>query len=127
MRNVMVAVLVAGVAAGCSGPGPEKFHPSETDARKALEVALTAWKNGGKPEEKLTTGKVGVTVVDATWSAGQKLTGYEIVAEEDGNGPRFFTVKLTLPKGPQTVKYVVIGNDPLWVYTEAAFNKLSGS
>ena len=129
MRQTLFAALLLGavVVAGCSKSGPEKFIPSEGQARQALETALNAWKNGQEKPGGLKLGKVGVEVVDAAWSAGQKLSAFEIVSEEPGQGPRFFTVKLTLPKGPETVKYVVLGNDPLWVYTEAAYNKLSGS
>src|SRR5262245_60917687 len=129
-RAIRAGLLLFALAlAGCSKSGPEKFIPSEGQARQALETALAAWKNGQEKPGKLSLGKVGIEVVDANWSAGQKLTAFEIVSEEPGEGPRFFTVKLTLAKakGPETVKYVVLGNDPLWVYTEAAYNKLSGS
>jgi hypothetical protein len=127
-RWLLAGVAFAGLAAaGCSKPGPEKFYPTEARARQALETALTAWKEGQPKPANLSVGKVGVAVVDPAWTSGQKLSTFEIVSEEPGQGPRYFTVKLTLTKGPQTVKYVVLGNDPLWVYTEAEYNKLSGS
>ncbi len=120
-------LLVALAAAGCSGHGPGKFIPAEARARQALETALTAWKNGQDKPGNLRLDKVGVEVVDPAWSSGQKLSAFEIVSEDPGEGPRYFTVKLTLAKGQRTLKYVVLGNDPLWVYTEAEFKKLSGS
>jgi hypothetical protein len=110
----------------CSKPGPEKFIPSETQARQALETALNAWKGGKAQSDPLSLGKVKVVVVDPAWSAGEKLTAFEILSEEAGEGPRHFTVKLTVAKGERTMKYVVLGNDPLWVYTEAEYKRLSG-
>jgi hypothetical protein len=71
-------------------------------------------------------GDVGIAVIDPAWSAGQKLSAFEIVEERKGDGPRFFTVKLTTSRGRQTVTYVVLGIDPLWVYTEAEYKKVSG-
>lgn len=111
--------------AGCSKPGEEQFIPPEATARQALETALDAWKEGKKPGQ-FSLGTVKVQVVDAVWSSGQKLSGYQIVAEESSNGPRWFTVKLTLPGGEKTAKYAVLGKDPLWVYGETDYKKLSG-
>ena len=64
--------------------------------------------------------KPSIQAVDSKWRAGQKLSKWEIVGEESNQGPTFFSVRLTL-KGvatPQTVRYVVVGRDPLWVYRE---------
>jgi hypothetical protein len=123
-------LMLSGAAlalAGCPGPGEEKFIPTEGTARQALETALNAWKGGQAKPGQLAMGKVSVQVVDAVWESGQKLTAYQIVSEDSGNGPPWFTVKLTLPRGEKTVKYVVLGNDPIWVYDEAGYKKLSGS
>ena len=113
--------------AGCSRRGEEQFIPPEATARQALETALKAWQGGQEKPGKLSLGKVGIEVVDPAWQSGQKLGGYRITSEERGEGPPRFTVQLSLPKGEQTVKYVVLGKDPLWVYTEAEYRKLSGS
>jgi hypothetical protein len=113
--------------AGCSRRGEGHLVPSEATARQALEAALSAWKGGQAKPGPLSLGKVGVEVMDDAWRAGEKLTAYEITAEEGGQGPRWFTANLTLPKGARSVKYVVFGNDPIWVYTEAEYKKLSGS
>ena len=47
--------------------------------------------------------------------------------ESGGTGPRVYAVKLKTPKGEQTVKYYVVGIDPLWVYSEPDYKKLTGS
>src|SRR5262249_62349763 len=113
--------------AGCPNSGEQKFIPSEATARQALETAMNAWKGGQAKPGKLSMGSVGVQVVDSAWDSGQKLSDFEIVSEESGDGPRWFTVKLTLARGTQTVKYVVLGKDPVWVYGEADYKKLSGT
>lgn len=130
MRRFDGWVALVSVAAlaltGCPRAGEEKFIPAEATARQALETALNAWKNGQAKPDKLSMGKVSVVVVDPVWTSGQKLSRYEIVSEEPGSGPRWFTVKLTLARGEKTEKYVVLGQDPIWVYTEAEYKKLSG-
>jgi len=123
LRYVLLALALA---AGCTkSESHDKFIPAEGRAKQALETALTAWKEG-RPKEGLKMGDVGIAVVDPAWSGGQKLTAFEIVEERPGDGPRFFTVKLTTAKGPRKVTYVVLGIDPLWVYTEAEYKKVSG-
>ena len=119
-------LLLAG--AGCK-KGPGSYVPSSGKARQALEVALNAWKGGQKPG-RLTTMTPPVEVIDARWKAGDRLASFEVLQEEesDGSKPRWFTVRLKLehPASEQTVRYAVLGNDPLWVYREADFQKLSG-
>src|SRR5438132_12977539 len=92
-------VLAVVALAGCPGSGTDKFVPSEGAARQALETALDAWKGGQAKPGKLTMGGVAVNVVDATWESGQKLTAYQIVSEEPGDGRRWVNVKHDLAKG----------------------------
>lgn len=114
-------------AAGCSQPTAAKFVPPEAKARQALEKALDTWKGGQPKPGTLKLDAVGVEVVDSIWSSGEKLSGYQVLSEEGGNGgPRLFNVKLTLGKGERTVKYAVLGIDPLWVYSEADYKKVGG-
>jgi hypothetical protein len=123
---ILAAVLLGLALAGCSKrEGHEKYVPPEGRAREALQAALTAWKNG-QPKEGLKVGNTAITVIDPAWSPGQRLDAFEIVGEKPGDGPRFFTVKLTTPRGQKTVTYVVLGIDPLWVYSEAEYKKVSG-
>lgn len=113
-------------ASGCTKPTEAKFVPTEARAKQALEKALDAWKAGQPKPGTLKLDTVGVEVVDSIWSAGDKLSAYQIVSEEGGEGPRFFHVKLTLSKGERAVKYAVLGIDPLWVYSEADYKKVGG-
>jgi hypothetical protein len=94
-----------------------------------LEAALSAWK-GGQAHGRVANSAPAIEVLDSKWKAGQRLADYQIVKEEPaaGTGPRWFTVRLTLQKAaaPQEVRYAVVGIDPLWVYSEDEYKKLSG-
>jgi hypothetical protein len=124
-------VVGLGLLAGCDrgGSGGEgKFVPAQANAREALEAALTKWKEGQAQPGEIPVGKVKVQVIDQAWAGGLKLQGYEITGEESGaTGPRVFNVKLKTAKGEQATKYYVVGIDPLWVYGEADYKKLTGS
>jgi len=125
---VLCAFLVYGLAsAGCKRPTADKYIPADATARQALETALNAWKDGKTKPEGLTVGKAGLVVLDDSWGAGKKLTAFQIMEEGPVDGRPWFTVKLTLDKGEQTVKYVVVGKDPIWVYSENEFKKASGT
>ena len=116
------------LAAGCgSGGGEAKFIPPQGLAREALDAALTRWRDGQPKPAAFALGKTTVEVVDQAWAGGLKLQAFEIVAEEPSDGPRLFSVKLTTARGPPTGQYYVIGQDPLWVYGEADYKKLSGA
>jgi hypothetical protein len=116
------------VCAGCTGRGTAKYIPSEDKARQALEAALNAWRDGKKPGS-VAGAPMPVQVVDSEWQSGKKLQSYEIVGEEPNEGPRLFSVRLTLqqPSGQQaTTRYYVVGKDPLWVYREADYKAPAG-
>jgi len=120
-------LIVGGALAGCGTGGTERFIPPEQTSRQALEAALTAWQEG-KPPGPVADGKPSINAVDSKWRAGQKISKWEIVGEEPGSGPTFYSVRLTL-KGSakeQVVRYVVVGRDPLWVYREDDYQTGAG-
>jgi hypothetical protein len=120
-------LLVA--STGCSvGHSHSDYLPAEDKARQALETTLTAWQNGQKIG-RIDAVSPPIEPVDNKWQAGQKLQGYEILqAETPDEGPSRFLVRLTMktPPGKQEVRYVVVGIDPLWVYREEDYRKVSG-
>jgi hypothetical protein len=125
-------MLFAALAlAGCSRKGGkvEDYTPKPDQARKALEAALTSWKNGDAAGTVPGTKNPRVDVMDSAWQTGQKLAGFEILREESaGQGPRVFVVRLTPSGGtPQEVRYCVIGIDPMIVAREEDYNKMSGT
>jgi hypothetical protein len=120
--------LLLGVCVGCSKKGYEKYIPSEDNARQALEAALNAWRDGKKPGP-VEGAPMPVQVVDSEWQSGKKLKSYEIVGEESSDGPRVFSVRLTLqrPAGQETtIRYYVVGKEPLWVYRESDYKAPAG-
>jgi hypothetical protein len=119
--------VLAGLAVGCKDP-VKNYTPSESNARQALESALTQWRDGQAKPAPFPLGKVTVQVADQNWEGGQKLQSFEIVGDDGATtGPRAFTVKLKTPKGEQTTKYYVFGIDPLQIYSEPDYKKLTGS
>jgi hypothetical protein len=128
LTGLLASALLMGVCVGCSSKSYDKYYPSEDKARQALEAALNAWRDGKKPGP-VEGAPVPVQVVDSEWLFGRKLQSYEILGEESNDGPRVFSVRLTLqkPAGQQaTVRYYVVGKDPLWVYREADYKAPAG-
>jgi hypothetical protein len=129
IQRVLAWGLLLVVGSGCGSRGYDKYIPTEDKARQALEASLNAWRDGKKPGV-VEGAPVTVEAVDSRWQAGQKLREYEILNEEPNqNGPRVFSVRLTLskPAGRQeTVRYFVVGKEPLWVYREDDYKAPAG-
>ena len=120
--------VLASLCAGCGHKGGtfDNYAPKAQAARAALAAALTAWQNGAEPG-RIEAASPAVQAVDFQWQAGQKLQSYEILEELQGDGPKRFSVKLTLDGSgaAQEVRYVVLGREPLWVYREEDYAKVS--
>jgi hypothetical protein len=131
LKNRPAAALLLGLllaaATGC-GSSHAKYVPSGSAARQALEAALTAWQTGQATPGKLTNLSPPVQVLDTRWKDGAKLERFEILDEETKDGPRWFSVRLTLkePAKEEVARYAVLGIDPLWVYREEDYRHLSG-
>jgi hypothetical protein len=123
---VLVFGLLALGSAGCASRSTARYIPSSATARQSLEAALNAWQQG-QPPGRIEGVSPPVQVADTRWKAGDKLGSYEILQEEPGDEQKWFSVRLKLqkPAGEQTVRYVVIGRDPVWVFREADYKKLS--
>jgi hypothetical protein len=125
----LIVLLALACEAGCEGRhSHEDFMPAESTARQALEKALAAWKEGKTAKEIDAKGPA-INAFDLKWRAGEKLDSYEILSTKaEPNKPTWFTVKLNMksPRREQTVRYVVIGIDPLSVCREEDYNKMSG-
>jgi hypothetical protein len=104
----LMALVLAALPLGCSGPKPA--DPEQ--ARATLAMALDAWRDGRTIDE-VTKGSPSITVADPEWKAGFKLSRYQVAetakfAGFDLNIP----VELWLedPKGKavqEKVKYTV--------------------
>lgn len=113
---------------GCGPKGYQAYVPSEDLARKALEATLTAWQDGQKPG-KIESSTPPVQVIDSRWLKGDKLASFQILQEDPTKeGPKIFQVKLTMktPPGEKTVRYYVVGRDPLWIYRDDDYKQSTG-
>jgi len=133
LKEVQSPWLLAGALAGscffgCGKSSLDQYVPAEGPARKALEAALTHWREGHSPGT-VTSISPAVEVVDSQWNTGQKLAGFQVVNQESGDGVWWFTVRLTLgdSEKEQEVRYAVVGKVSLWVFREEDYEKLSGT
>lgn len=119
LAGAFLVVILCGACDGCGQKAPN-FVPTKEAARQALDAALTAWVNG-KSVGLIDSATPPVQVVDNGWWKGQRLASYEILGEEPSkDGLYCYSVRLYLskPQGEQTVRYLVTGKSPLWVYRE---------
>ncbi len=128
MRSVLMGGLLA-LAVGCSkGGNVSDFTPAADNARASLDKALKHLQDGGATGAVPGTSPA-IEITDTKWKPGQKLKSYEILGEEPSSNTaaRLFKVRLTPPTGaPIETTYAVLGIDPLLIYRDEDFNKLSG-
>ncbi len=114
---------------GCAPDPVQRFVPTPTDARQAVETALSNWKSGTKHGTISSPSlKVKIDVYDARWhDEKKKLESYRIVKEITGKPLPQFEIQLKFPGKPEeTTIYLVNGIDPLQVYRESDYNKAYG-
>lgn len=121
-RTILSMLILLGAGCG-SKSGHERFLPSEEVARNALEQMLEQWQKGEIPTSMAREGLPAITPVDSHRRPGQKLLHYEILGEVSGGGPKCFVVRVALdqPREEQKIRYVVLGQDPLWVVRQEDF------
>jgi len=127
-RGIALCALLA-LSVGCSNQtSVQSFTPHEDLALEALTEALTAWQNGQAEPGAVAGTEPVVQVNDAKWKGGAKLKSFEITESLPGDSPRMFAVKLTLEGAtvPEDVTYVVVGKDPLWVWTKDEYERSAG-
>ena len=113
---------------GCSSNNdPGRFIPTEDRARRALEAALAAWRDGADHGPVPGTVNPVIQFADTHHGAAQRLTAFAIHGAAPGDGPRVFAVTLTLDRPSQAVKarYVVFGQDPVWVVRHEDYDMLA--
>ena len=101
-----LTAVVLIVSSGCTQDPPRPADPDE--ARLSLSTALDAWKAGGKPADLLVKTPP-VHVLDRDWSAGSKVTSYELEEGRPLGAGIQYPVSLTLEnaKGKSAKKRVV--------------------
>lgn len=124
--------LLALSQSGCGGGGGSvsRYQPTGTKAKAALMAALDDWKSGREKPGAIETSKPIVQVQDQVWDSGRKLKEYQIGDETAVAGePTRFKVKLTFNGGDpaqEDAEYVVFGNDPLHVFRDKDYQKMTG-
>ena len=123
-RGRLCALFFLIALAGCGGG--DAPLPSEVEAKTALSSALDLWK-AGKPASELSAQKPSIQAVDQDWASGKVLENYSIGEEVPSSGNKTFAVTLTFKgaTGPNSVQYMVFGKDPVHVYRDVDFARMS--
>lgn len=129
MRWFAAAIAIGVATTGCaarSRPATEPLVPTTEQARGALVVALDAWK-ADRPVGLLEGSNPGVGVVDTERQPGRPLIGYEILGPLANDGARCFAVRQEVSggDGPVVVRYLVMGDDPLWVFRLEDYERIA--
>jgi hypothetical protein len=127
--SLAIAILAV-VLNGCDAPTPAErtdvFRPEADLAEAALKASLQAWREGrvGGPASALSRK---VEVSDSYRSAGRPLKAYQVLGAVGSDEIRSFAVRLSFENPPEdeVVRYVVIGNDPLWVFRQEDFERIA--
>ena len=124
---LLVLVSTALVMSGCHKTDVKDYIPPDEPARKALTAALDAWREG-KALDQIGASNPKVEAQDIQWRDGKKLAAYEIVGPTTGDDQNTrFKVKLTIAgAAPQETTYVVVGKDPIWVFSEESYKRAAG-
>ncbi len=122
-------LTIASFAAGCvdAPRGPADFDAPDLESSKAALVAsLDAWKADRRASGVLIGSKPSIGVVDSA-RADRPLLEYEVVGPLMTIGKaRPYAVRLVLgePRETVTTRYLVIGQDPLWVFRLEDFERM---
>lgn len=130
-------MLLLIVVSGCNDPthggvGPEAFVPTPELARSALSASLQSWRDG-RPRGPVSVNapalalRVTVEVSDSYRSPDRPLQAFEILGPVGTSDVRAFAVRLSFdnPREEQVVRYLVVGKNPLWVFRQEDYERIS--
>lgn len=123
---LLAGLLLATGSCGDAAPPGQRFTPSESAARAALQTALSAWQAGG-PVDSLGFDGGRAHLADGQQASGRKLQRFDILGEGSAHSGRRYLVQIQLdgPDPAQKVNYVVIGIDPVWVIRQQDLEMLT--
>lgn len=116
-RACFASMFLVACVPGCARqPGQERYVPAPELARAAVAAVLEDWKAGGDSQH-IGGLAVEILLTDTRRKKGQVLDDYEILGETPGVTARCFAVrvKLSQPDSEETIRYAVLGIDPLHV------------
>jgi hypothetical protein len=114
---LIIAIANVACSAGNGEPPEPSYMPGWGEARAALELALSAWRDAKVPLPD-SFDSPSVKFVDRHRKPNQRLLAYEILGQLDTENARQFTVRLTLEgeQSSQLVRYNAFGRQPVWVF-----------
>jgi hypothetical protein len=123
--RIMAMLPMASLLVGC-GANQAQYTPTSDEARTSLEASLTAWRDGKAYGSVTATPPV--QIADSVWQGGGQIESFQIGDEEtDADGSKLFPVKLKMkkPPGDQSLRYVVRGRGPVWVFREEDYKRMN--
>jgi hypothetical protein len=115
--RILIGLALCAAALGCARrQRNEDFVPDEKSAHNALEVFLSAWQQGNRDQAVPDT-RPAIMSGDSVHLAGRALKEFSILGPVAADAERCFAVRIVLdrPREEKRERYVVIGQDPLWV------------
>ena len=118
-------------AQGCGEPddptgAKQDFWPDPATAEAALRASLDTW-TPGRVQHSLKDRTPRVETWDSARVEGRALLGYEVIGPIGANDERLFAVRLRLDGPPEerSVKYLVRGIDPVWVFRWEDYERIA--
>lgn len=86
---------------------------------------MAAWRSG-RPAGVVEPGLPRIQIVDTHRKPGQRLTGFEILAESVDDRYRSYTIRLTLvePEERPPARFLAVGIDPVLVFRQEDYDLL---
>ncbi len=130
VRNVAKLSLMTGLLlTGCGGstPVPAALEPPGIEAStRALVASLGEWKSGKRGPGGMIAGKPAVGIVDSS-RTDRPLIGFQVAGSlgvQDKARAFVVTLELESPRETRTARYLVLGQDPLWVFAQEDFERV---
>ena len=127
-RSCCAASLLAAIVVGCSaGPDPSRtILPSLENGRKAVVASMEAWKSG-RPTGVVEPTSPRIQVMDTTRRPGQVPALFEVLGVTAGERALTYTVRveLTNPEAVETIRFLVLGVDPVLVWRQEDYDMMS--
>lgn len=124
----IIRPLIGLLAIGCA-PTPDDSKtplPTPADARAAMEAAIGCWK-AGKPTGRRESTTPPVQVMDSFRKPGQAIVSWEILGQTTLERAVAMTVrvKFTSPEATETIRFLLLGTDPVLVFRQEDYDLMS--
>jgi hypothetical protein len=102
------------------------YVPEPELARSALSASLRAWRDG-HPAGPASVAGVAVEVSDSGRDPARPLREFHILGPIGTDQRRCFAVRLSFddPADERTERYLVMGRNPIWVFRQDDYDRIS--